>query len=100
MLPTQAHRICFFDRVPDAVYVMTSANLPRPMVVDNREALEKLKGIVDFYLLHNRVIANRNDDTVIRIVNGQAAFIRRSRGYVPEPVELPFEIEASYRGWR
>ncbi len=59
------------------------------------EALEKLKGIVDFHLLHNRVIANRNDDTVIRIVNGKAAFIRRSRGFVPEPIELPFEIEAS-----
>ncbi|AKB60506.1 carbamoyltransferase HypF [Methanosarcina mazei] len=96
MLPYTGTQNLLFDRVPDAVYVMTSANLPgRPMVVDNREALEKLKGIVDFYLLHNRVIANRNDDTVIRIVNGQAAFIRRSRGYVPEPVELPFEIEAS-----
>lgn len=96
MLPYTGTQNLLFDRVPDAVYVMTSANLPgRPMVVENKEALEKLKGIVDFYLLHNRVIANRNDDTVIRIVNGQAAFIRRSRGFVPEPVELPFEIKAS-----
>jgi hydrogenase maturation protein HypF len=96
MLPYTGTQNLLFDHVPDAVYVMTSANLPgRPMVVGNKEALEKLNGIVDFYLLHNRVIANRNDDTVIRIVNGRAAFIRRSRGFVPEPVELPFEIEAS-----
>jgi hydrogenase maturation protein HypF len=96
MLPYTGTQNLLFDCVPDAVYVMTSANLPgRPMVVDNKEALEKLKGIVDFYLLHNRVIANRNDDTVIRVVNGRAAFIRRSRGFVPEPIELPFEIEAS-----
>lgn len=96
MLPYTGTQNLLFNRVPDAVYVMTSANLPgRPMVVENKEALEKLKGIVDYYLLHDRVIANRNDDTVIRIVNGRAAFIRRSRGFVPEPVELPFEVEAS-----
>ena len=96
MLPYTGTQNLLFDLVSDAVYVMTSANLPgRPMVVENREALEKLNGIVDFHLLHNRVIANRNDDTVIRIVNGNAAFIRRSRGFVPEPIELPFEVEAS-----
>ncbi len=96
MLPYTGTQNLLFDRVPDAVYVMTSANLPgRPMVVENKEALKKLKGIADFYLLHNRVIANRNDDTVIRVVNGRATFIRRSRGFVPEPVELPFEVEAS-----
>lgn len=96
MLPYTGTQNLLFDCVPGAVYVMTSANLPgRPMVVENKEALEKLRGIVDYYLLHNRVIANRNDDTVIRIVNGRAAFIRRSRGFVPEPVELPFELKAS-----
>lgn len=96
MLPYTGTQNILFDYMPDAVYVMTSANLPgRPMVKDNNEALERLKGIVDFHLLHNRVIANRNDDTVIRIVNGQPAFIRRSRGFVPEPIELPFEVKPS-----
>ena len=95
MLPYTGIQSLLFDLVPDSVYVMTSANLPgRPMVIENKEALEKLKGIADFHLLHNRVIANRNDDTVIRVVNGQKAFIRRSRGFVPEPIELPFEVEA------
>ena len=96
MLPYTGTQHLLFDRVPDAVYVMTSANLPgKPMLVENREVLERLEGIADFHLLHNRVIANRNDDTVIRVVNGERAFIRRSRGFVPEPLELPFEIEAS-----
>jgi len=96
MLPYTGTQNLLFDLRPDSVYVMTSANLPgRPMVVENEEALEKLKEVVDFHLLHNRVIANRNDDTVIRVVNGHKAFIRRSRGFVPEPVELPFEVEAS-----
>ena len=96
MLPYTGTQHLLFDRVPDAVYVMTSANLPgRPMLIENREALERLEGIADFHLLHNRVVANRNDDTVIRVVNGERAFIRRSRGFVPEPIELPFEITAS-----
>jgi hydrogenase maturation protein HypF len=96
MLPYTGTQNLLFDLVPDSVYVMTSANLPgRPMVVENEEALEKLKGVADFHLLHNRVIANRNDDTVIRVVSGHKAFIRRSRGFVPEPVELPFKVEAS-----
>lgn len=96
MLPYTGTQNLLFDFIPDSVYVMTSANLPgRPMVVENEEALEKLEEIVDFHLLHNRLIANRNDDTVVRIVNGRKAFIRRSRGFVPEPIELPFEVKAS-----
>ena len=96
MLPYTGTQHLLFDRAPDAVYVMTSANLPgRPMLVENGEALERLEGIADFHLLHNRVVANRNDDTVIRVVNGKRTFIRRSRGFVPEPIELPFEIGAS-----
>ena len=96
MLPYTGTQYLLFDRAPERVYVVTSANLSgRPMVISNEEALEKLEGIADFFLFHNRTIANRNDDTVIRVVNGQAAFIRRSRGFVPEPIELPFEVEAA-----
>lgn len=94
MLPYTGTQHLLFDREQDAIYVMTSANLPgRPMLVENREALEKLEEIVDYHLLHSRVIANRNDDTVIRVVNGRNSFIRRSRGFVPEPIELPFKVK-------
>jgi len=47
---------------------------------------------VTYYLLHNRRIANRTDDSVIRVVGNSPSFIRRSRGYVPEPIELPFAV--------
>ncbi|MDD2439172.1 MAG: carbamoyltransferase HypF [Methanosarcinaceae archaeon] len=93
MLPYTGIQYLLFDREPKAVYLLTSANLPGlPMLVKNQEALEKLEGIVDFHLLHNRLIANRNDDSVLKVVNGSQTFIRRSRGFVPEPLKLPFEV--------
>ncbi|MBN2488608.1 MAG: carbamoyltransferase HypF [Methanosarcinaceae archaeon] len=94
MLPYTGTQHLLLDRSEVATYVMTSANLSgRPMVVDNEEAFLRLNGIADHYLLHNRLIANRTDDTVVRVVDGNTAFIRRSRGFVPEPIRLPFEVE-------
>jgi hydrogenase maturation protein HypF len=75
---------------------MTSANFPGlPMLIDNDEALSHLNKIADYYLLHNYAIRNRTDDSVIRSVNGKMTFIRRSRGFVPERIELPFPIESA-----
>lgn len=71
--------------------VMTSANLPnRPMLIENAEILERLGGIVDHHLLHDRRIVARCDDSVRRRVGGRNVFLRRSRGHVPGsiPVEL------------
>ncbi len=94
MIPYSGTHHLLFDNSDADVYVMTSANLPGlPMVIDNEEALSHLDKIADYYLLHNYAIKNRIDDTVIRIVNGRMAFIRRSRGFVPERIELPFSIE-------
>ncbi|KGK97690.1 hydrogenase expression protein [Methanococcoides methylutens] len=96
MLPYSGTHHLLFDNSDTDVYVMTSANLPGlPMMTDNEEALSHLERIADHYLLHNYVIRNRTDDTVIRFVNGRKAFIRRSRGFVPERIELPFSIEAA-----
>ena len=96
MLPYSGTHHLLFDKSRSDVYVMTSANLPgRPMVIDNEEAFDKLEGIADYYLMHDRRIANRTDDTVVRIVNGHTAYLRRSRGFVPEPIELPFGIGAA-----
>jgi len=61
------------------------------MVVDNEEAFRRLKGIVDYLLLHNRRIVNRCDDSVVRVVDGAPNPIRRSRGYVMEPIKLSFK---------
>ncbi|WP_457644283.1 carbamoyltransferase HypF [Persephonella sp.] len=74
--------------------VMTSANLSdEPIVKDNDEAFEKLSIFTDYILVHNRDIRNRVDDSVVRIIDKKISFIRRSRGYAPLPIKLPFELE-------
>jgi len=61
-----------------------------PIVIDNEEAVSKLSGIADAFLIHNRDIFMRVDDSVVRVMNysPSLSFIRRSRGYVPDPVPL------------
>lgn len=69
--------------------VATSGNLSEePIVIDNDEALEKLSGMADAFLLHNRDIFMRVDDSVVRVSSGKTFFIRRSRGYVPQAIML------------
>ena len=89
MLPyTGLHHLLFKYTIEPA-YVMTSANMPgNPMLIDNEEIVTKLDGIADYYLLHDRTILNRCDDSVIRYRNGLPGFIRRSRGYVPKPFDF------------
>lgn len=74
--------------------IMTSGNIAdQPIIGDNQEALEKLDGIADFFLLYNRDIFNRCDDSVVKIVNDGNVFFRRSRGYVPYPIILDFKLK-------
>ncbi len=96
MLPYAGTHYILFHWSRSRVYVMTSANYPgMPMVKDNDRAFEELRDTADYFLLHNRRILNRADDSVVRFVDGKRAVIRRSRGgFVPLPVEIPFE----YRG--
>ena len=89
MLPYTGLHYMLFDRVDDAAFVMTSANPPnQPIVKDNDEALKTLGGTVDYFLFHNRKIAYRCDDSVLRIHGTHPSFIRRSRGYAPAPIML------------
>jgi hydrogenase maturation protein HypF len=73
----------------DFVIVATSAN-PRgePLVADDDEAQARLGGIADLVVTNDREIVSRLDDSVVTVVDGAPAFIRRARGFVPEPVEL------------
>lgn len=76
---------------PDTV-ILTSANRSgEPVLTGNEDAVEALAGIADGYLLHNRPIVNRCDDSVLRLWRGSPVFFRRSRGYAPQPVWLPFD---------
>jgi hydrogenase maturation protein HypF len=89
MLPYTGLHYMLFDRVDDAAFVMTSANPPnQPIVKDNDEALRALGGTVDYFLFHNRKIAYRCDDSVLRVHGTRLSFIRRSRGYAPAPLML------------
>jgi len=70
--------------------VLTSGNLAdEPLATDDAEALERLSGIADSFLSHDREIRARYDDSVTRAVDGRESLIRRGRGYAPEPLDLP-----------
>jgi hydrogenase maturation protein HypF len=72
--------------------VMTSANLSEePICIDNAEAIERLNGIADFFLIHNREILLRCDDSLARTSTGCVEILRRSRGFVPVPIALDRE---------
>lgn len=89
MLPyTPLHVLLFGDDID--CLIMTSANLSEtPIIYQNAEALQKLRGIADGFLLHDREIQTRCDDSLIRVYAGRDYPLRRSRGYVPYPVLLP-----------
>jgi hydrogenase maturation protein HypF len=72
--------------------VMTSANLSEePIAIDNDEALARLRHIADAFLMHDREILQRCDDSVMALVDGAPQLIRRARGFVPLGVPLPFD---------
>ena len=89
MLPyTPLHYLLFGDDID--MLIMTSANLSdTPIMYKNREAVEKLRGIADGFLLHDREIQTRCDDSLCWVLDGGEYHARRSRGYVPFPVKVP-----------
>ena len=90
MLPYSPMHYLLFDEGDIDTYVMTSANTPgEPMMINNEEIIN---GVNDYSLIHNRKILNRCDDSVIRFRNNELSFIRRSRGYTPEPYKINYEV--------
>jgi hydrogenase maturation protein HypF len=99
MLPyTPLHYLLFSDS-PQAdsefpALVMTSGNLSEePIVVSNTEALRQLDLVADSFLLHNRDIWTRVDDSVVRSFEGRERVLRRSRGFVPQTIDLGIELD-------
>jgi hydrogenase maturation protein HypF len=69
--------------------VATSGNLSdEPICTDETEALEQLRGIADFFLVHNRPIVRHLDDSIVRVMLGREMMLRRARGYAPLPVQI------------
>ncbi len=112
MLPsTPLHHILLRD--VGRPLVMTSGNLSEePIATDNAEALERLAPLADAFLLHNRDIHARYDDSVVQMANHESRimnhetniqkpassfqFLRRARGYAPFPVQLPFALPQTF----
>jgi hydrogenase maturation protein HypF len=81
------HLLCDLVRRP---LVMTSGNRSEePIAISNDDAKARLSGIADAFLLHNRDIVARYDDSVLRVAGPDPVFLRRARGYAPLPVKLP-----------
>jgi len=92
----------WLDRPQELVLVMTSANPGgEPLVTDNDEALRRLSDIADAFLVHDRDIVVRCDDSVVRSASGGLHFVRRARGHVPRAIRLPYPGPATLAvgGW-
>jgi len=92
MLPyTPLHYLLFEGAGFDAL-VMTSGNLSEEPIASRNQELQRLKSLADHFLLHNREIHARADDSVVQSFEGREYPIRRSRGFVPSPVDLGMPV--------
>ncbi len=97
MLPATPLHHLLMERLEGPI-VCTSGNLSEePQCVDAAEARERLGGIADFFLHHDRGIAQRIDDSVVRVADGEVRVIRRARGFAPAPLRLPPGFEKAPR---
>ncbi len=88
MLPYTPLHYLLLEKGP-SVLVMTSGNRSgEPLSIDNEDALQAFSHIADYFLMHNRDIYFRADDSIARVQAGKTGFLRRSRGYAPLPVGL------------
>ena len=95
MLPYTPLHDLLMTAVGGRALVMTSGNRSdEPIAIANSEALSRLHGIADLFLVHDRDIRVRCEDSVVRHAGAASLFIRRSRGYAPAPIALPFECRA------
>lgn len=94
MLPYTPLHSLLLDALGFPVIATSGNKGNEPICTGNGEALEKLRGIADVFLMHNRPIARRADDSIVRLVAGRVAILRRARGYAPLPLPLIKSAEA------
>ncbi|MGI6225090.1 MAG: carbamoyltransferase HypF [Peptococcales bacterium] len=92
MLPyAPLHLLLFRDELE--LLIMTSGNISNnPLIYQDSMAFLELSEITDYFFVHNREIYNRCDDSVVKIINGEPQLFRRARGYVPLPIEIPYQL--------
>lgn len=97
MLPYLPFHYMLFMKINTPAIIYTSGNISdEPIIIDDKSAEKYLMPVTGSLLSYNREIKNRADDSVIRIINGGKGFIRRSRGFVPESVELACNVEGIF----
>jgi hydrogenase maturation protein HypF len=94
LLPYMPFHYMLFRKLKTCAVVLTSGNISdEPIITDDNSALNQLMPVAGSVLSHNRQIVNRTDDSVVRIISGEISLIRRSRGFVPEPVDLCCDVD-------
>jgi hydrogenase maturation protein HypF len=94
MLPYMPVHYLLFRRIKSTALVLTSGNISdEPVIIDDTMAERQLMNVADSIVSYNRQIFNRTDDSVIRIIGNKRCLIRRSRGFVPRPVDLGWNVE-------
>lgn len=87
------HHLLFQNNTFPAL-IMTSGNISDlPMAIERANVVKDLSSLADYFLLHDRPIYQRCDDSVVRIIDNRPAIIRRSRGYVPQHIGIPFDTK-------
>ena len=94
MIPYMPFHFLLFERLNTPAIVLTSGNLSdEPIAIKDDEAMARLKDVADIFLTTDRPIHNRSDDSVLFVAGEIPRFIRRSRGWAPDPVTLPLGVE-------
>ena len=94
MLPYMPLHYLLFKILKTPVVVLTSGNISdEPIIIDDTAAEKQLMPVADSLVSYNRQILNRTDDSVIRFIDRKISIIRRSRGFVPRPVDLKLNVE-------
>jgi hydrogenase maturation protein HypF len=97
MLPYLPFHYALFKKLKLPAIVLTSGNISdEPIIIENEKAIVTFNNIADAILINNRDIINRTDDSVCFVVNKKQRIIRRSRGFVPEPIYLKYNTEGIF----
>jgi hydrogenase maturation protein HypF len=97
MLPYMPFHYQLMEKLNTPAVVLTSGNLSdEPIILDNELAIKSLAAIADAFLVYNRDIFNRVDDSVSFVVNNKPRLIRRSRGFVPTPIRTKLNIDGIF----
>jgi hydrogenase maturation protein HypF len=94
MLPYSPLHHLLMREYPRPVVATSGNRSDEPIAIDNAEAVERLAGIADLFLMHDRPVARHADDSVVRLARKRESVLRRARGYAPLPVLVPHDLPA------